>query len=271
MFISITRWPNYLYSAFLCLLGFVHLPTKATTFVNFYYEEQELKPYYMGADNEPPKQNPGVFIEILQQLDQSLEEISIRYHRRPWKRCLHKLKENTADAIIASYQADRDEYGVYPQKNRQPDRSLALLTSKYCLFTRASSSLIWSGESFRIAGNKPVAVPQGYSILDMLNSHGVPIVTTNSTRSGFELLINQRAEGTVTFCETGERMLRQQFPTHYEIRAQSPELQNRNAYLIFSKAFFYENDALVRKIWQEMARIREQEYVSLLARYDAAL
>lgn len=240
----------------------------ATQEINFYYEEQELKPYYMTKGRLPPEHNPGVFIEMLQQVDHNLDDITFTFHRRPWKRCLHKLQNNRADAIIGNHKEEREAFGHYPMINDKVDTSLVVASSKYCLFTHTDSKLTWSGEHFSQQPDKPIAVPQGYSVMSFLNHHNIPLVTTNSTRAGLALLANGRAEGAVTFCETGKQVLRQFHPDSTDIRAQQPELLQSNAYLIFSRQFFQQHPDLVKKIWTEIAQIREQHYLSLLQSYD---
>ncbi|XOV80465.1 MAG: substrate-binding periplasmic protein [Aestuariibacter sp.] len=251
----------------LLLFGFSSF-SFATIKVNFYYEEQELKPYYMGTGSVPPEDKPGIFIELLKQVDHNLKVISIQFHRRPWKRCLHKLKTNQADAIIASFKQERDTIGVYPKKNQQVDKSQALSNARYCLFTHTESPLYWTGKAFRNTTDKPLAVPQGYSVLSFLRSHSIPVVTTNSTTSALDLLLKDKAEGIVTFCETGQLLLQYQYPSAENIYAQLPALQERTAYLVFSEKFYQDYPQLAHRIWKEIKQVRNKHFGKILERYE---
>ncbi len=233
------------------------------------YEEQELAPYFLGTGPAPPKENPGIFVELMKIMESRIPGLTIEFHRVPWKRCLNELKHNQSDVLIAGFRPARDNIGLYPKFNGMPDSKQALLTSQYCLFTHADSQFSWNGQEFKYIPDKPISVPQGYSIVEFLERHDVPLVLTNSSHSAMELLAKSVTAGAVTYCESGGSFLWQNAGRSMNIIAHSPVLVTKHGYLVFSKAFAHTHPDLVNTIWQTASQIRQQHFSELLGKYEA--
>jgi len=233
------------------------------------YEEQELAPYFLGTGPMPPAENPGIFVELMQILESKIPGLKVEFHRVPWKRCLNELKNNQSDVVIAGFKPARDSIGHFPKLNGVPDSKQALLTSQYCLFTHSDSPLSWNGQEFKQVPDKPIAVPQGYSIVEFLEAHQLPLVMTNSSHSAMELLARSVTAGAVTYCESGGSFLWQNANRQLNIIAHSPVLVTKHGYLLFSKAFAKQHPELVSRIWQVASQIRQQYFSELLEKYEA--
>lgn len=252
-----------------CLLLFsVSTYAREHTTIRMCYEEQELEPYFMGKGPNPPEVNPGVFIEMMYQLEKQIPGVRIALHRVPWKRCLNELKQNVSDLVIASYENEREKIGVYPSADGVVDKTLSISTSQYCLFTKRHSKLAWNGLGFSKIPEKPVAVPQGYSVITLLQQHQLPWVNTNSSIAAMDLLSKSVVSAAVTYCEAGANYLYRNADKKVGIIAQSPPLNSRQGFLLFSKAFWQKNPDLVRQIWQDVAIIRDKEFPRLLDKYE---
>lgn len=235
--------------------------------LKLYYEERELQPFYLGASPTPPAENPGISIEMIRMLDEAMDEIEIKYIRTPWKRALQSLEAGNADFVIASYSKEREKIGVFPTKNGLPDEQRAFMINAYCLFTESSSDFAWNRRRFSLTPTSPVSVPQGYSIIGLLQQHEIPIVETQSTEAAFELLHKERASGAVTFCETGWDYLNQ-LPNGLETYKQHPHLRRAVGFLLFSHQFYQRHKILVEKMWNEVQKVRSNHYPKLLEQYE---
>lgn len=254
-------------AALLLTLASAHADT--TVSVRMCYEEQQLEPYFMGTGPIPPRENPGIFIEMLNMLNNELINISVDFHRAPWKRCLNEIKQGKTDVLIASYDNDREALGIYPMKEKQVDISLSISSASYCLFTSRDSELSWSGSTFNFIPTKPFAVPQGYSIISLLEKHDMPIVLTNSSVAALDLLAKKRVEAAATYCESGAHYLFQHAEQKTGIIARSPVLNHREAYLVFSKSFWSKHANEAQQIWRTAASLRDSEFPRLLNKYEA--
>ncbi|BDX04972.1 hypothetical protein [Planctobacterium marinum] len=232
------------------------------------YEEQELTPFYTGTGLKPPAENPGVMIEMLQLLDAAMPQVRIEFERVPWQRCLNQLAKNTSELVIAGYQDERTKIGVYPMKNGLPDATRAIAATRYCLFTHRDSLLTWDGAQFNMHPAKPVAVPQGYTVVSVLEKHDIPFVKTNSSKSALNLLQKSLAEGAVTHCQSGGYFLYQNKEQPLNFIAHSPPLVNQYGYLLFSQDFWQQQQQLVSQIWDQAAVIKGQHFSRLLEKYD---
>lgn len=242
--------------------------TTQATEVKFCYEEQELTPYFMGSSRFPATESPGVLIEMLYRLDEQFPGLKFTFYRAPWKRCLSDVSLNNAHAIVSSYSQERASVAVFPIEDGQVISQYAISVSKYCLFTMRDSKLRWDGKAFSRQPQKPIAVPQGYSIVSMLNEHEQPLVYTNSSISAMELLTKNRAEAAVTFCDSGAQFLWRQDDPSLGIIAQSPALSLRRGYLAFNKPFYQVHQDKVEQLWKQIALIRNREFHHLLEKYD---
>lgn len=222
----------------------------------------------MGTGPAPPASFPGIFIEMLQLLDKRFDDLQVAFHRAPWQRCLNNIKQQRSDVVVASYRPEREVFGMYPNAAGLKNELYAISTSQYCLFTSRSSELGWNGQQFSSVPESPLAVPQGYSIIPFLENHQMPIVKTNSTIAAMELLSKDLAVGAVTYCEAGANFLWDNANKKLDIKAQSPPLSPRHGYLMFSQKFFNEHRSLAKRIWQEMAMIRDAEFRKLLDKYE---
>lgn len=232
------------------------------------YEEQELTPFFTGTGPQPPEKNPGVMIEMLHMLTAALPEIRIEFQRVPWQRCLNQLAKGTSDVVVAGFQEKRAKAGVYPMKNGAPDATRAIASTQYCLFTHRGSQLSWDGAQFNMHPAKPVAVPQGYSVVTLLEQHDIPIVKTNSSKSALKLLQKSLAEGAVTHCQSGGYFLSPNKDTPWNFIAHSPPLLDRYGYLLFSRVFWQQQPQLVNQIWDQVALIKSQHFNRLMKKYD---
>ncbi len=223
----------------------------------------------MGTSSYTPEQNPGIFIEMLYMLDQKFEHIQITFERAPWKRCLNQLRNNQSDAVIARHNQDRESFAQFPKRDGEIDQSLAISDAKYCLFTKRDSLLRWDGKGFTTVPDKPLAVPQGYSIVEMLQQHALPLVFTNSTLGSLDLLVKGRAEAAVTFCEAGANFLWNMNRPDLQIVAQSPPLNYKLGYLVFSKVFYQNHPQLATELWRQAAKIRRDNFSRLLDKYES--
>lgn len=255
---------------FMCLLlSIPNANAQTPTLINMCYEEQELEPYFMGTGHQTPEQYPGIFVEIVQLLDNNVPDVSIIMHRAPWKRCLNELKQNISDVVISSYTPDRESFAVYPTAEGKLDENQAISMSQYCLFTKRSSELVWNGQQFSTIPDKPVSVPQGYSIISMLENHKLPLVFTNSSVAAMDLLAKAVTSGTVTYCEAGANYLWKNADRNTGVIAQSPTLSQKYAYLVFSKSFEQTYPSLTRQLWREVASIRDSTFPRLLDKYES--
>lgn len=237
--------------------------------LKFFYEEQELQPFFMGEGEFAPKENPGIFIEMLQIVDSRFDDLEITFHRLPWKRCIDNLKQGEADAIVASHKFSRENFAAYPMENEMIDMDFAISTAQYCLFTKRNSKFRWDGESFSYTPNTPISVPQGYSIVSMLESHNLPLVFTNSSEGALDLLAIEKTVAAITYCEVGANYLWKNKANDLQIMAQSPSLSTRRGFLVFSKQFYEQNTDLAHRIWKEIAVIRDKDFPGMLEKYEA--
>ncbi len=234
----------------------------------FCYINAAQPPYYRGEGHRIPEDRPGATIELLQQLDASLPELTIQFQRSPQRRCLYNLELGLVDGVIAGYERELTLIGEFPQKHRQIDPNFALNHSKsYCLLQHEASTAVWDGFDFRGDWSLPVAVTQGDDIAGFLQKRGLRIYEVSNQEKALLLLQNERVSGAALHCESATRRLDQSSLEFARIKVRHPPLRIQDDYLIISTRFYRQHPDLSETIWQELARLRDDIYEKLYFDY----
>ncbi|MDX1451546.1 MAG: hypothetical protein R3183_03235 [Oleiphilaceae bacterium] len=256
----------------LALLGAGSALAQDVTPFKFCYINAAQPPYYIGEGADVPSVKPGATIELLQQLDNSLEAISIRFQRSPQRRCLYNLELGLVDGVIAAYKRELMLIGEFPQTQRQIDPSRALNHSNsYCLLQQEDSTATWNGHDFRGDWSMPVAITQGDSIGLFLQARGLRTYEVSNQEKALILLRNKRVSGAALHCESATRRLDQSGLEFRHIKVRHPPLRITDDYLMISTRFYRQHPELSETIWQELARLRDENYERLIFDYMGAM
>ncbi len=222
----------------------------SATTVIFCYEDKSVPPFYTGTGSGVPVNAPGGTIDMLRQADAALNNISFRFVRQPWKRCLDDLKRGKVDALIASYTHKRDRLYTYPKKNDKLDSRLHVGSHATCLVTRED----FPNNPFDTR-NEPIAtaIPRGHSVLNEVKALNASIVYTNSTEQSLFLLDQRRVDASVVLCNlTGNHQAifkKQGLKLHY------PPLRVKTGYLIFNNEYYGNNRKTCHQVWHYLSQL----------------
>lgn len=234
---------------FLLLAGLA----QAQTVVRLCQDDVDVYPWHMAAEN-------GLSNIMLLQVAKNLG-LTIQTESMPWKRCLATVQAGKTDgAIAASFTAERLETGAYPMRTAtEPDRKMRMSDETYVLFIlkKDRPAMFWDGKHL-ISNNLPFAVQPGYSITGHLRDK-MGVAIDDSDKQPEQLLrkvLQKNVVAAALIAREGRRLLNDpRFAG--KITWLEPPLQSRDAYLLFSHAFVQKNPALSKKIWAEIAKVRE--------------
>jgi len=228
----------------------------------FCYENKEFIPHFIGNSTIVPRDNPGVVIDILRELDLVERRVNIKFIRQPWARCLKALQSGSVSAVLGSYSAEREKFGVYPTVGNQIDQSRAFASATTCLLHQKSENINWDGETLKLESALTVAVPRGYSITKKLQNLGFIIYTTDSLDDAHKLLFFDRVAASISDCTF------KNFPSF--ITMNKIPIRNHYGYLILNLSFYDENKGLSERLWNKLQKIdRKKHYQpNLLPRSD---
>ncbi|MCF6434266.1 amino acid ABC transporter substrate-binding protein [Pseudoalteromonas sp. MMG022] len=238
----LVRWIIYCY-----LL--LHMQALFAQTLTFCYEDKELAPSYMGKGLEVPPINPGASIEALQAVEENIRGLTIIFVRQPWQRCLHDIKRNKVDAVIASYVESRQEFMIFPSsESGQLDITLALNKLGRCLVgSKEFVSQLDANE-----GTFNIAIPRGYSSADRIADPRFTKVDTLSQKDAFDLVSKEVVDGTFGLCMiNGEQV--SAYPYAGVLHAKYPPFDMSYGFLAFSKNFYENNKELAKQVWGELA------------------
>ncbi|WP_105169697.1 substrate-binding periplasmic protein [Pseudoalteromonas sp. T1lg23B] len=237
------RWIFYSY----LLLNIQALYAQTLTFC---YEDKELAPSYMGKGLEVPATNPGASIEALKAVEKNIRGLTIVFVRQPWQRCLHDIKRNKVDAVIASYVESRREFMTFPsRKEGQLDTTLAINELGRCLVgNEAFMSQLDSNE-----GTFNLAIPRGYSSADRISDARFTKVDTLSQKDAFDLVSKEVVDGTFGLCMINGKQV-SAYPYADTLHAKYPPFDVSYGFLAFSKNFYTYNKELADQVWAELVK-----------------
>lgn len=233
------------------------MPANPQVTLRFCFEDKQLLPYYAG-DGSQVATPPGVTIEHLQASVGSVSKLTLELQRKPWLRCLQLLAQNKVDALVATYSQKRASFAEFPlDSQRKPDISRAMSDHATCVIQRPGSNVLARREQPLI-----VARPLGYATPDY--PANMTIVSVQSQQQAFELVLQQRVDATTTLCEVNGIKAPSDMTPGLEIVY--PPLYQITGYLVFSKAFYQQHQALAQQLWQALATHRnESRYFDYLA------
>lgn len=253
---------------FLTLLFYFAASLHAEESIEFIvaYEDTEQPPYHMGETIEIPAK-PGVSVEMIMMLSDYIPNLEISFRRVPWNRCLRELESGKVAATFnASFKKDRLKFGAYPMKDGQPDVSRRIATLSYSLYKLENSNLSWDGERIiNLKGN--VGAPSGYSIIDDLKKMGVPVDDAQTTRANLLILKHGRIAAVAAQDVTADKILETEASTFRDIVKVKPPLVSKPYYMMISHQFTARYPDLTEKIWDTLAKIREEKMIELFSKY----
>jgi polar amino acid transport system substrate-binding protein len=244
----------------ICICLFVLSVGSHAQTLKFCYEDKELAPSYMGRGLIVPTESPGVVIEILRMAEQKFESLTIEYIRQPWQRCLHDMKRNKVDAVVASFREYRTEFLTFPMGTEgEVDKTLAMNEFGRCYV--GDKNFIRDLEDPSKILN--LAVPNGYSSAKSVDESKFAKVATPSQLDAFELVNKRVVDGAIGLCMINGFPIKA-FPYSTKLHAKYPPFDKSYGYLAFSKLFYANNPQLAKQLWQEMIKF---PYTEVYMRY----
>lgn len=236
------------------LLIFWWAPTlNATTFI-IAYEEKENPPYYY-TNQLDPSDHKGVTIDVLNTIAKRLK-FNIQYVRLPWARALIKLKENKIDGLFhASFNRERQKYGLYPMKGREVDTDSMVMTQRYVLYKHANSAVNWNGSEFtHLSG--PLGVIIRYAIISDLKKMGVAVIESPNSLALLNQVQSGRLAGMVNLENMTDPIITKNSLSLSHIEKVLPAVKEKPYYIMFSHGRYETHPNLVKAIWLEMKKIK---------------
>lgn len=224
-----------------------------------------------GDDESYPWQlndRPGVLTYTMRMVEQKVAGRFI-IEAKPWKRCLMELNVGKIDAAFkASYSAERAADGaVYPMMADRLDVDKRLLTDQYSLFKLKGAAIEWDGKQLIAAG--VVGAQSGFSVVVQLKGLGATVDDgSRHAKANLQKLLLGRVIAVALQTQEGDALLAQNAEFAARIERIQPVLIEKPYFLVFSRNFYAEHEALSRQIWSAIAQVREsREYKNLLREF----
>jgi hypothetical protein len=224
--------------------------------LRFCYQDQQLRPYYLGDGNTIASPLPGATIEHVQQLVHAFPEIELELVRLPWLRCLKALQQGDVDAVVANYHASRTEFAVYPMLDmHMPDPQLAFAEQAICLVSQRSRAKRWNGHSFTGLPKITILRDQSSPAYAQLKDSSYASYQTLSGVDVLAMLQQGRADASLKLCEVAGVPIHWGRLEQLELTLLQPAVYRLSGYLIFSKNFYQHHPSLVQSLWQHQQHI----------------
>lgn len=245
----------------LCLLVSMLMPaTGAPQQVKVCLMDTDLFPLWRAPGKESVPQ-PGINIELQDRIGQALG-LNVQWVRAPFPRCLVLLKQNEVDLLnVASYNADRERYGLYPKLNGKVDHARRLKSDSYHAYTLADSAVRWNGEQFTNITESPIAIEIGASIRTLLNEMNLTVYEVSRVSQAFGMLQRGRVSAVVTNRFNGLTY------TTSNVIELSPPVQSKSYFIMISNQFYSQYPELSEQIWDLSEQVRKSDHATLLEAY----
>lgn len=233
---------------------------------------QELNVCVEDADYTPyiNLENEGALSYLLNQAAAEVG-LSVRYHHRPWRRCLSMVQYGAYDAVMAvSWTADRAKVLAFPlDAHGQPREEDQIWLGDYSVFVHKDSALTWDGELF--SGLKTgLGTPRGYVSEQRLKQLNALAPSSIPLDQGLSLVSLTRLDGYIVERQIGVHAAR---VAKIEARLKilpTPFIQ-LPWYVAFSPDYYTNNSAKVEQLWRSLGIIRTQSEEALERLYGITL
>lgn len=246
----------------LCLIysSFASQAAQSSEFV-VCIEDQDMPPYIVSGTDKSHENAGGILPplvgEVLHQVN-----LTVKFVRYPWKRCLLLLQQNKVDGLFAStYQKEREAIGRYPKKNDVEDKSRHLLRATYSLFTSVDKPVAWDGISFSWNRMPTIAAPLGYVVVGLLkDKHNIIAEIRLPPAVAMTAVSKSQLDGYIIEKNIGEAIVRQQGLEGRVIPLPLPFVTQYLHFMI-SHEFYEQQPHVAEAIWDQI-KSRRLKYIS---------
>lgn len=230
------------------------------------YENATQFPNYMGDTSEVLDSKPGATVELVALLAEEIPNFEVKFVRYPWKQCLIELKAGTVDGIFnASYREERLAIGAYPWKDNTIDISRRITTISYHFYRIKGSNFDWDGNN--VSGlTSLIGTPLGYSVEGDLKSRGIPILSARDILVNFSNLLRGKVNAIALQDVTGDYHIERKSGLS-SIEKVHPAIATKPYYLMLSRQFKERHPVLSEKIWDTIAKLREEKLQAIVETY----
>ena len=227
-------------------------------------EPRAAFPIYVEKGKER-SERPGLYFEMFKLLKQKMG-VNFKVKRRPFKRCLRTLKSGKVDLLAsASYKKSREEFGVFPLKNKKLLDDKRIGESAYYLYHFKHKRSPWDNKGLKsIKG--VVGVQLGFSIAKDLKESNIKVKEIPKLDALLTMLRKNRLNSVAMHESDGDIWLKKR--GFENLKKSSIPLKKKNYYLLISHKFYKNNRSLSEKIWKNLAEIRSSNrYQKIKSKY----
>jgi len=262
----IKRFQLCIVSCFLTLILSLQ-PGEAKKSVQLCFEDEDYSPYFTGDSQKVSTTNPGILVELSKAAFETAG-LSVEFIRRPWKRCMHMLKDNDVAGMFGViYLPEREKIGRYPMQNGEIDTSRRIVNADYSIFRHVSrSSFGWNGKTFK-KRNLKLAVPLGYAMVKSLEeNHKVVPNTSFLPDVGLGLVAQEKLDGYIVEKRVGLHLLNK-LNLGAQVEPHTPPFSRHPLYLFLSHGFYENYSKESEKVWSTLAVLRKTVLDDLMKKY----
>lgn len=177
----------------------------------------------------------------------------------PWRRCQAELQRGGQDAALGmSYRSDRMQFAVFPWRDLAPDEGLRMRRESYSLYALVQDGPVWDGRHLAAKGELVVGAPSGYSIVEQLQAMGLKVDEgTRSVEANLEKLVKRRVQALALPTGEGDEALKRDARWAQRVQRLDPPLVEKSYFLVYSHSYYGGNEAQAKRLWAELAQVRE--------------
>ncbi|WP_167000848.1 substrate-binding periplasmic protein [Pseudomaricurvus alkylphenolicus] len=213
---------------------------------------------------------PGILFEIVSDAAVSVG-LEVRFHRLPWRRCLHEVQQGRIDAVFTLTRTpERETQFAFPATEGP-----FLIRSDYTVFVQnrgifdqeerrrvlAPGGRGWNFTAYRSLKKTGLSAPFGFITFDQLKTQGAAAIP-REIRSGLRLVAKGRLDGYVTETFAGRYVARQ-----LGIDTQLSEasiLRTDQEHIAFNRVFYQKHREDIERYWGQLEVHRDRVIAAFL-------
>lgn len=233
------------------------------------YPTEADAPYYLDNGDQVPANNPGLAVEIIQEVGKRVKEVRFSLVRCEFSDCLEQIKTGKLDGLFSvPYREHWLFTGKYPFTKAKVDPRQKLYGEEFALY-RIKDNRKVTTDGDRIYGLKGegVIVRSNSPVKALLEENGYSMLSFGTTTEALQALLRREAPAAVLVKEQVEALAAMHPELSDLISRAEYSLYEEDYYLMLSRQFYAKKPWLAEKIWTEQTKVQQELTEKLANKY----
>ena len=196
----------------------------------------------------------SLYEQKLEEIERQVEGAYFQQIQLSPSQCKKAMEQGQVHATFTPFEHAFSAHLYFPDGQQYPNPDAAFTTVKQCFYGSKKFADFWPQRHIVQAQGMAAAVPSHLELTPDLSEESVFELAVFDRASAVRVFDNQRVQAILEVCQVQERAITKAVATQNTSILIDKPINEYAQYLAFSRSFYESNQALVERIWQQLAR-----------------